>query len=111
MWEHQISIEVGMQKKSSGSSNSTLSEEQFHSISRALADPRRFAILRQVAAKDGTACCTLQEHEMISPATISHHLKELSEAGLIEIERHGRTASLFLRRGVWQAYLERLAAL
>lgn len=90
---------------------SKLSEEQFHSITRALADPRRFAILRQVAAKDGTPCCTLQEHELISPATISHHLKELSEAGLIEIERHGRAASLFLRRDVWQAYLERLAAL
>jgi ArsR family transcriptional regulator len=92
-------------------SNSTLSEEQFHSISRAVADPRRFAILRQVAAKHGTACCTLQEHEIISPATISHHLKELSEAGLIEIERHGRAATLFLRRNIWKAYLERLGAL
>jgi ArsR family transcriptional regulator, arsenate/arsenite/antimonite-responsive transcriptional repressor len=99
-----------MKTKNSGG-NSTLTEEQFHSISRALADPRRFAILRQVAAQDGTACSTLQEHEMISPATISHHLKELSEAGLIEIERHGRAANLFLRRNVWKAYLERLAAL
>lgn len=100
-----------MKTKSAGRSNSTLSVEQFHAISRALADPRRFAILRQVAAKDGTACCTLHEHELISPATISHHLKELSEAGLIEIERHGRSANLFLCRSVWKAYLERLASL
>jgi ArsR family transcriptional regulator len=100
-----------MKRKSSGISDITLSEKQFHLISRALGDPRRFAILQQVAAKDGTACCALHEHELISPATISHHLKELSEAGLIEIERHGRVASLFLRRSVWEAYLERLAAL
>lgn len=100
-----------MKTKISGRNNKILSEEQFRAISRAIADPRRFAILQQVAAKDCTACCTLQEHETISPATISHHLKELNEAGLIEIERQGRGANLFLRRNVWKAYLERLASL
>ncbi len=100
-----------MKTQGSAKSHGPLSEEQFQAISRALADPRRFAILRQVAAQDGTACCTLQEHKTISPATVSHHLKELSEAGLIEIERHGRAANLFLCRNVWRAYLERLSAI
>ena len=99
-----------MKTKSSGRNTGTLSENQFRAISRAIADPRRFAILQQVAAKDGTACCTSHEHETISPATISHHLKELSEAGLIQIERQGRGANLFLCRNVWKAYLERLAS-
>jgi ArsR family transcriptional regulator len=88
-----------------------LSEEQFHAIGRALADPRRFAILRQVAASDGLACSKLDEHEVISAATISHHLKELHEAGLVEVERQGRCANLSLRRPVWQAYLDRLSSL
>jgi ArsR family transcriptional regulator len=88
-----------------------LSEEQFHAIGRALADPRRFAILRQVAATDGLACSKLDEQEVISPATISHHLKELNEAGLVEVEREGRCANLSLRRTVWQAYLDRLSSL
>jgi ArsR family transcriptional regulator len=97
--------------KKRGSRGVALSEEQFHAIGRALADPRRFAILRQVAAADGMACSKLDEHEVISPATISHHLKELNEAGLLEVERQGRCANLYLRRPVWQAYLDRLSSL
>ncbi|MEO6801775.1 MAG: helix-turn-helix domain-containing protein [Granulicella sp.] len=89
----------------------TLTDEQFQAISRALADPRRFAILQQVAAEDGLACSGLREHECISPATISHHMKELHDAGLVEIRREGRSAKLFLLRPVFDAYLKRLAAL
>ena len=88
-----------------------LPDEQFHAICRALADPRRFAILEQVAAQDGMACSALREHEVISPATISHHMKELNEAGLIDIKREGRTSSLFLCRPVFDAYLKRLSNL
>ena len=88
-----------------------LSEEQFHAIGRALADPRRFAILEQVAAAQGMPCSALHEHEVISPATISHHLKELHEAGLVEMKREGRGANLFLCRPVFEAYLKRLSSL
>jgi ArsR family transcriptional regulator len=88
-----------------------ISDEQFHAIGRALADPRRFAILQQVAATDGMACSALQEHAVISPATISHHLKELHEAGLVEMEREGRGANLFLCRPVFEAYVKKLSSL
>ncbi len=89
-----------------------LEDEQFRAISRALADPRRYAIMEQVAAMpDGLGCGALQEHGQISPATISHHVKELTEAGLIEMERDGRCANLSLHRPVWQAYLKRLSSL
>jgi ArsR family transcriptional regulator, arsenate/arsenite/antimonite-responsive transcriptional repressor len=88
-----------------------LPEEQFHAICRALADPRRFAILQQVAAADGMPCSGLQEHQVISPATISHHLKELHEAGLVDIKREGRGSNLFLLRPVFEAYLKRLSSL
>ena len=92
--------------------NEALDDEQFRAISRALADPRRYAILQQVAAlPDGLGCGALQEHAEISPATISHHLKELTDAGLLDMEREGRCANLRLRRPVWQAYLQRLGRL
>lgn len=86
-----------------------LSPEQFQAISRALAEPRRFAMLQQIARGPSMNCSALEEQEHISPATISHHIKELQEAGLIDLEREGRCANLSLRRDVWDAYLKHLA--
>jgi ArsR family transcriptional regulator len=94
-----------------GIASVTLSDPQFRAIGRALADPHRFAILQQVAAADGMACSQLGVHADLSPATVSHHMKELSEAGLVEIKREGREAYLALRRPVLDAYLDRLACL
>ena len=91
--------------------NVVLPDAQFQAIARALADPRRHAILQQVAAEDGMACSLLHEHNLLSPATVSHHMKELSEAGLVEVKRQGRDAYLSLRRPVLDAYLRRLALL
>jgi ArsR family transcriptional regulator, arsenate/arsenite/antimonite-responsive transcriptional repressor len=88
-----------------------LADDQMQAIARALADPRRFAILQQIARCNGTRCSSLEEHEVLSPATISHHLKELSDAGLIDIAREGRTASLTLRRDTWDAYVAQLGKL
>ena len=42
---------------------------------------------------------------------MSHHIKELVEAGLIGSERDGRVMNLTLRRPIWTAYHQRLATL
>lgn len=86
-----------------------LSTEQFQAIARALAEPRRFAMLRHIALEPALNCTALQQQEQVSPATISHHIKELQEAGLIGVEREGRCANLTLRRDVWEAYLRQLS--
>ena len=88
-----------------------LTDEQMQTICRALADPRRFAILQQIARQDSTPCASLHEQKILSPATISHHIKELTDAGLIDVQREGRCASLTLLRDIWNAYLEQLAKL
>ena len=62
--------------------------DQFHRISKALANPRRFEILEHIACADGEAACSkLTSDSPLTQATISHHVKELVNAGLVKVRR------------------------
>jgi len=81
-------------------------------ILKALGDPRRMEILERLSACEGCVACTdLRECLPISAATLSHHVKELETAGLIQIAREGKFARLTLRRDVWLAFLAGLQRL
>jgi len=57
---------------------------------KVLADPARLRVLSLIAASPGGACaCELVEPVGRSQPTVSHHLKALREAGLVESERRG----------------------
>jgi ArsR family transcriptional regulator len=75
-------------------------------ILKAIGDPRRMEILERLSACEvDLGCSGLRDCMPISAATLSHHVKELENAGLIRIEREGKFARLSLRRDVWKAFL------
>ena len=56
-----------------------------------LADPTRLRLLSLIAAQgESCAACDLVEPLGVSQPTVSHHLKVLREAGLVESEKRGR---------------------
>ena len=87
-----------------------LSEERIQQIARALADPRRMDLLRRIGKSgDSMACESLRCVCEVTAATLSHHMKELETAGLVESEREGKFVKYTLRRDVLEAYLAALA--
>lgn len=98
-----------MAKNSKSDVPVTLSTEQVEQIARALADPRRFHILQQIASQRCAPCADLRDCFPITAATMSHHLKELEAAGLIEMKRRGKFVDSTFRRQTWEAYLSELA--
>lgn len=84
--------------------------DEFTRISKALADPQRFAMLQQITRqRDELSCKALRQDFDLTAATISHHLKELTNAGLIEGRKEGQCMYLTPRRSTINAYQRELA--
>lgn len=68
--------------------------ERLARMFKALGDPTRVRLLSMIAASAGyEACiCDLTEPVGLSQPTVSHHMKQLVEAGLVEREQRGRWA-------------------
>jgi ArsR family transcriptional regulator, arsenate/arsenite/antimonite-responsive transcriptional repressor len=77
--------------------------EQVAPLLKALADPVRLRLMSLVASRPGGEACVCDLHDAfdLSQPTISHHLKVLHEAGLVDRDK----------RGVWVYYRVRPQAL
>jgi ArsR family transcriptional regulator, arsenate/arsenite/antimonite-responsive transcriptional repressor len=87
---------------------SGLTDKQFDLIAKALADPRRMAVLEVIAGERECACTKLRQEFPVSKATISHHIKELVRAGLVDSHREGQYLHCEVRRDVLEAYTAEL---
>lgn len=69
-----------------------MDDKKFQKIAKALADRRRFEIFEMLAAKDDNGMCggAVCDEFPVSQATVSHHLKELTEADLLVPRSEGQ---------------------
>jgi ArsR family transcriptional regulator len=96
-------------RRKSPTALAVMTSKQFHRVARALADPQRFAILERIAGEPGELPCKVLVREFpVSQATVSHHLRELAEAGLISSRREAQYLLLSLRRQTLEAYRREL---
>ncbi len=63
---------------------------QLEKISKALADETRLRIFEAISGSEHMNCGEIVSMRGVTPATVSHHLKILSEAGLIACRRNGQ---------------------
>jgi ArsR family transcriptional regulator len=74
---------------------------------KALADPARVRIVNALATSPEPVCaCEFQPALGLSQPTVSHHLRKLTDAGLVEREQRGKWAYFSLKRDA----VEKLAA-
>lgn len=77
---------------------------------KALAEPRRWRIVELLAAEELCVCHLAEELEVPQPL-VSHHLRVLRHAGLVESDKHRQWTYYRLRPGALDGLGERLAAL
>jgi ArsR family transcriptional regulator len=77
--------------------------ELIASLLKAIADPTRIQLISYInASNNSESCvCNLTEPLGLSQPTISHHLKVLTEAGLIEREKRGTWVWYSLNQERW----------
>jgi len=89
-----------------------MDSKKFEKISRALSDPSRIVILQKFRKKRDCLYCA-EIHEMLDLAqpSISHHLKQLTDADLLIPEKEGRNLKYTLNKEVLDDYIAFLSAL
>jgi DNA-binding transcriptional ArsR family regulator len=76
-------------------------ENKLARYAKALAHPARIAILQYLAKQEGCMCGDIVEVLPLSQSTVSQHLKELKEAGLIKGEIEGVKVCYCIDKKEW----------
>ncbi len=80
----------------------TTEDNQVSVYAKALGHPARIAILQLLIKKQSCICGDIVEELPLSQSTVSQHLKELKEAGLIKGEIEGTKVCYCIDQKVWK---------
>lgn len=78
-------------------------ENKLAKVAKALAHPARIAILHLLAKRDTCVCGDIVDELPLSQSTVSQHLKELKDAGLIKGEIEGARVCYCIDIKEWKA--------
>lgn len=87
--------------------------KKFEKISKALADPNRLMILKEIRKKKQNClyCVDLYDKTNLAQPSVSHHIKLLADADLITTEKEGRNMKYTLNNRALDEYILYLESL
>jgi ArsR family transcriptional regulator len=86
-----------------------MDRSEIEKISKALADETRLMIFEAISRNKRMNCGDIVSMQGVTPATVSHHLKILNEAGLVKCRREGQFVYSHSVPGVVREYTRALA--
>ena len=86
----------------------TLKDNRVANYAKALSHPARIAILNLLIQKQACICGDIVDELPLSQSTVSQHLKELKQSGLIKGEIDGAKVCYCIDEKEWKAAKERL---
>jgi ArsR family transcriptional regulator len=88
-----------------------MTDDQVAQIGKALGDPNRLAIYTQIAGHEELFCGEMHAKHTISAPTLSHHLKVLTDVGLITSRKEGLNVYYRVVPERFSAYLKFLTGI
>jgi len=85
-----------------------MDDKQFTRVAKALADSRRFEILKAISETSEMSCGSIAERFPVGQSTVSHHLKMLLDAGVVSVRREGQHSYFSTRSEVLEEYVGEL---
>ena len=83
-----------------------MSNSEIEKISKALGDPYRLQIIEAVKNRTGQMqCSAINDMLDLAQPTISHHIRQLVDAGLLVAQKDGRTTSYEINHVVMNDYI------
>ncbi len=80
-------------------------------ISKALGDPHRLRIMQEVKKQEWLQCAQIIEMIDLAQPSVSHHIKQLIDAGLLIAEKEGRCIKYTIDKEVFAEYITFLNSL